>query len=72
MATGTMGRTPVLVARIGITLHRIRTTTLGCGVPVSILVNCYINATALYADQIRYGQPFLPASANTLMGSGCP
>ena len=52
MATGTMGRTPVLVARIGITLHRIRTTTLGCGVPVSILVNCYINATALYADQV--------------------
>ena len=62
----------VRVARIGTMPLRIRTTTLGCGAPVSILVNCYINATALYADLVRYGQPFLPASANTLMGSGCP
>lgn len=56
-----MVRTAVRVARIGTMLLRTRITTLVRVSRVTILVMRYINATALYADLVRYGQPLLPA-----------
>lgn len=58
-ATGTTGRTPVLVARTGTMLHRTRTTTSVRASSVSAQVYRSVNATAWRADLLKCGQPDL-------------
>ncbi len=58
-ATGTTGRTPVLVARTGTMLHRTRTTTSGRASSVSAQVYRSANATAWQAGLLKCGQPVL-------------
>ena len=56
-----MVRTAVRVARFGAMLRRARTPALARASRVTIIVYCYITATAICADLVGYGQPSFPA-----------
>lgn len=70
-ATGTMVRTPARAARTGTTRQRTRTTTLGCAVPVRILMIllCSNKLRLIRQAFIDMVSLYCPASANTLGGS---
>jgi len=71
VATGTMVRTAVRVARIGTTLLRIRTTTLGLGASVPTLIYRSADATARQADHASLcGQPDLSCFGKHTTGFG--
>lgn len=67
-ATGTTARTPVLGARTGTTLHRTRTTTSGRASPVSAWLYRSTNATALWSDLFKCGQPVLSSFGKYVSG----
>lgn len=69
-ATGTTGRTPVLDARTGTTIHRTRTTTSVAAASVSTLSYRSANAYALQADQSKCGQPELSSFGEYVSGFG--
>jgi RNA-directed DNA polymerase len=69
-ATGTTGRTPVLDARTGTTLHRTRTTTSVAAASVSAQLYRSANATAWQADQSKCGQPALSSLGEYATGFG--
>ncbi len=69
-ATGTTGRTPVLVARTGTTLHRTRTTTSGRASSVSAQVYRSVNATAWQVGLLKCGQPDLSSFGEHKHGFG--
>lgn len=68
VAVGTMRPTPVRVRRIGTTLRPIRTTTLGRAGAVTINRFRLGEGYGLAGRPCNDGQPFRPASANTLQG----
>ena len=69
-ATGTTRLTPVLVARTGTTQRRTRTTTSGRASAVMTQIYRSVNATALWADYSKCGQPILSSFGEYASGFG--
>lgn len=69
-ATGTTRLTPVLVARTGTTQRRTRTTTSGRASAVMTQIYRSVNATALWADCSKCGQPILSSFGKHASGFG--
>ena len=66
-APGPTRPTPVRVRRTGTTLPRTRTTTSGCGLPVTHILRS-VAATARQAGHFSVVSRFCPPSGNTLRG----